>query len=566
MAVGAGLQGLHYGLAQSGFYESLGSRGQENRDRYYTQGLAALTGGAAAKKPEFSLFDSSSWGLQDAAPAPAVGEAMKPDGSIDFGRLSLYAIRRGKVQDAANFMKLGLADDERRMVMEDRAAKQAYTAELKEFYSQKKGAPPDWSAAAGIAASHGRMDSAAQFSQLGLAQEQTRRQLAQADRKLGQGDRQLDFAERELRLGEEKSFRAFKAQDKQEFAVRVMAAFNPEDPAGSREIIERLVRQSPDMASEVFGVPKEDMKHRKIVGIDVRMGANGEEVWAPVVQNSKTGTTGPMTMQGGKGRDEKVVTINPKALPRYLAPYVPKAKPKDDKWKFSADGKTMMNEKDGKVKKVPTTTAGRREAALEALNDITKGMEKSLDPTQAQAAPRLKATVASVLDVLEKKGIPATAIVNEAARVLAQPNEISNALIYQPEVEKQEAAMSALEQYLTEHYQGAKGGGEQPAGEEKPAEEARPERRTRPAAPETPAPNTPNYGWLERLMSGASNPGLDQTGSLGEAPLQDMEELAKRVREESGLPPEEQLGALEAAAREYAKQGALGRRERRQAR
>ena len=532
------LQGFTQGLQQSGGLQALSQAGQRNRDRYYTQGLASLTGaaGAPAKKPEFSVFDPSSWGLSKAPEMPAQGEAIKADGSVDFDRLSLYAIRRGRVQDAANFMKLGLAEEQKRLAMQEQADKQAYTGELKSFFGQKKGALPDWSAAASIAASHGRMDSAAQFTQLGLAQQ-----------KMAAGQ---------------------KAQNEQEFHMRVMAAFNPEDIEGSRRHIERLVRQQPEITSKMFGMTKEDMKHRRIVGIDSRPGPDGREYWTPLVQNSKTGTTGPMTMEGGKGRDEKVVMIDPKRLPRYLAPYLPKKKATEDKWKFNSDGTVMMNEKTGKTRKVPTTVAGRQKAALEVLDGITKGMEKSMDPTQAQAAPRLKATVASVLDVLEKKGIPATAVVNEAARVLAQPNEISNALVYQPEVEKQEAAMSALEQYLTEHYQGAKGGGEQPA-ETPAAETARPGRRTRPAAPaapETPAPNTPNYGWLERLMSGASNPGLDQTGSLGEAPLQDMEELAKRVREESGLPPEEQLGALEAAAREYAKQGAAGRRERRQAR
>ena len=544
-------RGLQPGLAQ--FSQGLATAPERNRDRYYTQGIGALTGleGAATEKPEFSVFDPNSWGLSDAPDMPAAGEAIRPDGGIDYDRLSLYAIRRGRTQDAANFMKLGLAEEQRRIANKEREETAVYKDALKTMFKEKQGDLPDWGAASAVAAQHGKMEASGRFSELALKQQQVRRQLAQADRQLGQGDRRLDLAERELMLGEEKSFRAFRAQDKQETAMRLMSVFNPEDLDGSRQVIERLIRQESDLAAEMLGMTKEDMKHRKIVGIETRKAPNGREIWAPIVRNSKTGTTGPMTMQGGTGADEDVVAIDPLTLPRLLAPYVPKTKPREAKWTQSDDGNLLIDEKSGQTREVPKTQSGQRKVALDIVDEHLQGMDKN--PILAESAPRIKATAGSVLESLQKRGIPAPAVASELVRVLSFKNEISTALVYEPMVEKQPAAMNALEQYLIDFYQGSGApGSKKTAGGAAPAAAKTPARRTRPTAPASPAapkPATPNYGWLDRLMQGGPGAGIDATGSMGEMPLDD---IAAKVRRDTGLPPgPERLDALERAGRAY---------------
>lgn len=480
---------------------NLGSRIIDgSRDRYYTRGLSTIMSRPGQPVPAqegANIFDPSSWGIGTGdMPEAEAGSALNPDGSVDFEKLSRFALRSGRQQDAINFMKLGIADEKRTAERKEMARRDAYRADLQKTFGNSKGLP-DFSRAAELAMRHGMASEAANFAKFGMAQ---------ADWKEGKRVKNVD-----------------------EFAMRLGAAFNPNDAAGSLPHISRLVQQHPELAADLFSIPKAEQGWRQIVGMDSRTGPDGQTVWAPLIRNAKTGTIGPMTNMGGAGKGEAVLTIQPERFLRYLKPYLPKPTKKagKDKWGLTKDGTAMINEATGQMKPVPTSRAGRRKTAMETMDDILDGLEKK--PGGEHIPARVKSTVGSVLDSLEKKGVPATAVVNEAVNILLRDNAISKDLITNPSEEMRATSMNALEQYLIEHYHGkaglggaAEAGAEAGAANDDAAAAGKPDRPTRPEKPAEAAadkPKTPTYGWMKRMMEGDAGTGADQTGALGEMPL-----------------------------------------------
>ena len=334
---------------------------QRNRDRYYTQGLASLMkqpGSPVPSKPEASIFDPSTWGLSTAPDMPD-GGAVNPDGSVDFDKLSRFAMQSGRTNDAVTFMKLGIAEEKRNAERKNRARKEAYRRDMRETFAGSKGLP-DFGRAAEVAARHGMAAEAANFAKFGMAQ---------ADWREGK-----------------------RIKSTGEFALRLGAAFNPDDIEGSLPHINRLVQQSPTLPPRYSASPRRTWRIGRSSASGQRPARTAATLWVPTVQNSRTGTVGPLTNMGGTGKGEIVTAINPSRFLRYVKPYMPKPKKGkggDDKWKLNKDGTMLFNEKDGSTKPVPTTKAGRRQTALDTLDELLEGMDKNLAaPDKPRASSR----------------------------------------------------------------------------------------------------------------------------------------------------------------------------------
>ena len=146
--------------------------------------------------------------------------------------------------------------------------------------------------------------------------------LIMAKKQMGLAERRLDMSGRELGMREkEHDFRLSSAEDEKMTAddARFAARMYPLLEGGHYDTASRYAMQDPERTNRLLGLGD----GRSFAGFQAVTGPGGEEYVTAMVNNTKTGTTGPMTERASADGDDKVVYMPKKALRSMFAPYLP---------------------------------------------------------------------------------------------------------------------------------------------------------------------------------------------------------------------------------------------------
>ena len=113
----------------------------------------------------------------------------------------------------------------------------------------------------------------------------------------------------------------------------------PENWQANLPAVNRYLKQNTGIFQKLFSLPKDRIPDSIVA---TNQGPNGDPVMSVLIRNERTGTTGPMTVQGGKGKGESVITDDPRRLIQRLRYYagIKPSEPKVGRYKTEEIGGT----------------------------------------------------------------------------------------------------------------------------------------------------------------------------------------------------------------------------------